>query len=103
MNEINVIYKEPGKLAQIRTINNDLKTMHGLVEGYIEVVNIEKDVALICNEEGKLLDLEPNIYVNGINDTVVGPIILAGVSGEDFTSIDDYHSRIYMRELGVAR
>lgn len=103
MNEITVIYKEPGKLAQIRTINNDLKTMQGLVGGYIEVVNIEKDVALICNEEGKLLDLAPNIYVNGINDTVVGPIILAGVSGEDFTSIDDYHSRIYMRELGVAR
>ena len=100
MSEINVIYKEPGKRPRILTINNELTVLQCLVGGYIQVVNIENDVALICNEEGKLLGLEPNVYINGIGDTVVGPVILAGRKGEDFISIDDYHSGIYMRQLG---
>ena len=100
MSEINVIYKEPGKGPQIRTIDNSLGGFQGLVGGYIQVVNVESDVALICNEEGKLLGLDPNIYINGIGDTVVGPVILAGRKGEDFISIDDYHTKLYMRQLG---
>ena len=100
MSEIKVVYKEPGKSAEVRTIENDLHVLQELVGGWIQMVNIQSDVALICNEEGKLLDLQPNVYVHGIGDVVVGPIVFAGVDGEDLTDLPEYELHLYMRILG---
>ena len=82
-----VIYKEPGKEAEIRNIDNDLETLQNLVGGYIEHLTFIKGVGMIMNEEGKLHDMEPN-FIYGW-DMVVGPVIFVGESGEDFRDISD--------------
>lgn len=38
MNTVRVLYKEPGKPAEFRTIENTLKAFQHLVGGYIEVM-----------------------------------------------------------------
>lgn len=56
-----VVYVEPGKSAEIKEIKGSLKGMQELVGGYIQALYpFEDSVALICNEEGKLLNLPFN-------------------------------------------
>ena len=38
----------------------ELKEMQDIVDGYIEILYIHKETAVICNEEGMLLDLPIN-------------------------------------------
>ena len=53
-----VLIVEPGKPARVDDIENDLKTLQGIVGGYIETVTpFQEDVVLIVNEEGKLKGL----------------------------------------------
>ena len=63
MNEsrMQVIVVEPGKEAELREIGSGLESLQETVGGWIEVVYPYKDpVAIVCNEEGKLIGLEPN-------------------------------------------
>lgn len=51
MEKIKVLVKDPGLPARFLTIPNDLKTLQGIVDGYIEIVTVD-DICVICNEEG---------------------------------------------------
>ena len=84
-NTIKVIIKHPGCIPYINWIPNELSALQDIVGGYIEVVNLTSDVCIICNEEGKLLDLDPNVKICG--ELFVGTIIIAGVDGEDFANV----------------
>ncbi|MCI5515257.1 MAG: DUF3846 domain-containing protein, partial [Oscillospiraceae bacterium] len=54
-NEITVLLVEPGKYPREIKIENTLKAMQDIVGGYIErFMMFEDDVAVICNEEGKM-------------------------------------------------
>ena len=57
---IHVIIKEPGRRPEPREIPNTLEELQGFVGGYIEVYDLAADLAIICNEEGKLLGLPLN-------------------------------------------
>ena len=84
--KILVLIKEPGKLANLEPLfDNTLEAFQKAVGGYIEAVTIRDDLVLICNEEGRLLGLDPNVVINGIE--FVGPVIVAGVKGDEFSSI----------------
>ena len=87
MDEIKVLVKKPNERCELRTIDNCLETFQGIVGGWIEIAgNLadvgHEDIICICNEEGKLKGLEPNLYLNG--DFIVGTIILCGVDGDEF-------------------
>lgn len=92
---IKVLYKEPFEEAVILEIEDDLKTFQGLVEGRIQAVcPFEDKVYLVCNEEGKILGLDPNIPLideNGIPyDIIVGPFFLCCVNDEgEFISLSE--------------
>lgn len=59
--KISVLLVEPGKYPQTVEIDNSLEAMQELVGGYIEVIMpYESQVALVCNEEGKLTNLPLN-------------------------------------------
>ena len=73
-NEITVLKVEPGKAPEQVTIPNTLKAMQELVGGHIEVINYQ-GACLICNEDGKLLGLEPNRRIG--QDVIVGTFFLA--------------------------
>ena len=65
---IRVIVKEPGKEAELTTIENTLEAMQHAVGGYIETFTIASDMVIICNEEGKLLDFPYNCMIAGEDD-----------------------------------
>lgn len=56
-----VIIVKPQEKPVIADINSSLNAMQEVVSGWIQAVYpFEAPVALICNEEGKLLGLPPN-------------------------------------------
>jgi len=85
--KICVIVKEPGKAAEIRWIENTLDKLQEIVGGYIETVTLATDLTVICNEEGRLLGLAHNCRIQGYD--FVGPIIFAGVEGEEFADVPE--------------
>ena len=82
-----VIKKLPGESATIEDIPNTLEALQAEVEGYIEVVPIYDDLVAIVNEEGLLKGMPLNIRVRGYH--LFGPVILAGVDGEEFTDVPE--------------
>ena len=80
---IRVFYKRPGKnLVEVR-IPNELEWIQGAVEGHFEHVQINDDIAMLCNEEGKLKGMAANFPLMG--DLIVGPVLFVGVDGEEYT------------------
>lgn len=90
---IRVIVKDPGRRAQLREIPNTLEELQRIVGGFIETIRFDEQSVLIVNEEGKLRGLPLNFIV--WNDSIVGPAIVAGVSGEDFTDVSNQTIRIF--------
>lgn len=60
------------------------RRVNGIKTGFWSVA---EDLCLICNEEGRLLGLEPNCTILGVD--FVGPVLAVGVRGDDFTGISD--------------
>lgn len=87
---IKVIIVEPNKPARVETIANELKTLQGLVGGYIECIKTE-DFDIIVNEEGKLHELEPNFHIYNGQDYVAGTAVFAAVNHKigEFKSLND--------------
>ena len=66
-------------------IKNELKSLQETVGGHIETLTFAEGVVLICNEEGKLLKLEPNTHFYTIN----GDFLLVGENGEEFGDLTE--------------
>lgn len=86
--KIRILYKEIGKEPQIMFIDNTLEVKQKLVGGLIEVVPYE-DVLIICNEEGKLLNMPPNLVFE--YDYIAGNCFVIGddYKNADFKSLTD--------------
>lgn len=79
------IYKAPNELPKIIDIDNTLEALQTAVGGYIETVTVASDCLIICNEEGRLLNLPFNCRLCG--RVFVGPVLLVGVKGDEFTDL----------------
>ena len=56
-----VLSVEPGKIPKVIELENTLSAMQKQVGGLIQAIYpFEEPIALVCNEEGKLLGLPPN-------------------------------------------
>lgn len=89
-----ILVVEPMKPCEVREIPDTLEAMQALVGGYIQAVYpFQEEVAVICNEEGKNLDLPYNRPLTdgqGIPyEMICGTFFLAGVGPEDFISLTD--------------
>ena len=83
-----VLKKEPAKAPEIIEIDNTLEALQEAVGGYIEVVPVHGTaVVFICDEEGKIKGYPPNFAIPG--DMLVGTVIVAGVSADEFRSLND--------------
>lgn len=82
-----ILYKEPKKKFETIQINTDnqLADLQKLVGGYIEVVRINNNHCVICNEEGRLEGLPNNTTINGID--FVGNICIVGSADGDFCDV----------------
>jgi len=95
------IYLEPAAEAREIEFDDTLETLQKLVGGYIEAFYpFPDEVAIICNDEGKINGMDPNrpIYDEDGNmvDILFGPAIIVGISGEDFSSLTNEQEKKYM-------
>lgn len=77
------IGKHPGHDPHTVWIQNTLADLQSFVGGYIEVVRLDDDLVIVCDEEGRLKGKDFNCYVDGIG--FVGSILALGTNGDDFT------------------
>ena len=84
-----ILFVEPGKEAQPAEIQGDLKEMQAIVGGQIQALYPWEDpVALICNDEGKLLRLPLNRMLEDY-DVIAGNFFICGIEGDAFVSLSD--------------
>lgn len=84
---MNVLVVEPGFAPYEKEING-LEEMQATVGGLIQAIYpYPEQVAIVCNDEGLLLNLDFNRSVPGGYDAVVGTFFICGLGEEDFTSL----------------
>ena len=89
-----VLVVEPGKTPTVKEIETGLEPLQAVVGGLIEAVYpFEEPVALVCNEEGKLLELPLNralLDENGkVYDIIAGTFLVVGLTEDNFCGLDD--------------
>ena len=102
-----VLIVEPLKAPYEREIGNDLKSMQSVVDGYIQAIYPfdDEEIALICNEEGKLIGLPFNRTLKdeegSIYDIVAGTFFLcrASADSENFESLTDEQMEFCKRQF----
>ena len=98
--KIKVLVVEPMNPCRMEEIDHSLESMQTIVGGCIEEVTPFTDpVAIVCNEEGKMLGLpfnRPLVDRHGLPyDILRGTFFIAGVQGEHFVSLTDDQIRCY--------
>ena len=81
-------------------VENTLEALQKAVDGYIETVTLIGGYAvMIVNEEGLLRRMPSNLTASAIAARkIVGPALVVGVNGEEFTDIPkDVERRIMAR------
>ena len=103
-----VIVVEPKKKPTAQDIGSDLESMQKIVGGPIEAVYpFDGPVALICNEEGKLLNLPLNRALRDdegkVYDIISGTFFLCAAppDSDHFTSLTDQQVKTYMERFSM--
>ena len=81
-------------------VDNTLEALQNQVGGYIEALTLVRNRAvMIVNEEGRLLHMTANLVASAIaGHGIVGPALIVGVDGEEFTDVpEDVSRRIKIR------
>lgn len=98
--KIKALKVEPGKKTCECILVNELSELQKAVSieadyvGLIEIINLEEDVCLLCNEEGKLINLEPNRRLG--NDIICGVFYLIGQNEDgELTSLPERAMKFY--------
>lgn len=105
-----ILVVEPEHRPEVREIDGSLEAMQNIVGGLIQPIYLDDSVALICNDEGKLMNLTANRGLRNsdgqIYDIVCGTFFLCGAPPDcdHFTSltpeqIERYRKRFYTPEM----
>ena len=91
---LTVLVVEPEQPPYVKSIEDDLRSLQAEVGGRIEAIYpFDDPVAIICNEEGKLLGLPLNRALRDedhhVYDVVAGTFLVAGLWAEDFCSLNE--------------
>lgn len=84
-----ILLKKVNCEPEVTEVDDTLEAKQALVDGLIEVIYVKKGLLLICNEEGKLDGLKPNLLFDF--DCIVGDCFFIGDDYEngDFKSLTD--------------
>ena len=103
-----VVIVEPEKKPVVQNIDDTLTSMQQIVGGTIQAVYpFEEPVALICNDEGKLLNLPLNRALRDSNgaiyDIVAGTFFLcaAPADSDHFEGLTDEQAQAYMERFAM--
>ena len=99
-NQMRILLVQPGCKPVAAEIDGVLKTMQDLVGGYIQAIYPFDDfVALVCNDEGRLLGLPLNRALRDENgsvyDIICGDFFVCGLSDDNFASLTDEQLQQY--------
>ena len=99
-----VVIKRVGQMGEVIEVENTLETWNDIVGGWIQTYPLDSDMLIICNEEVKLMGLEPNIRVitDRHTEVIVGDIAIVKGGYEDFESLEDKHLS-KLRESGLIK
>ncbi|MBE7041063.1 MAG: DUF3846 domain-containing protein [Ruminococcaceae bacterium] len=97
---IRVLMVEPKKLPEACELENNLDALQKAIsigadyQGLIEIINLNEDTCILCNEEGKLIGLEPNRRLG--KDILCGVFYVIGQDKEgNLTSLNKDAMRFY--------
>ena len=84
----------PGKAPERIALAGSLESVQAFVGGTIQAMYPVSDpVAIVCNDEGKLLGLEHNRALwdddGNVYDILCGPFFICGLGEEDFASLPE--------------
>ena len=103
-----VIVVEPKKKPTAQDIGSDLESMQKIVGGPIEAVYpFDEPVALICNEEGKLLNLPLNRALQDdagkVYDIISGTFFVCATppDSDHFAGLTDQQVKMYMKRFSM--
>ncbi len=106
-----VLVVEPERRPEVREISESLGAMQEIIGGLIQpIYPFDDSVALVCNDEGKLLGMPANRGLRGedgqIYDIVCGTFFLCGAppDSDHFTNltpeqVERYRERFYTPEM----
>ena len=90
-----VLVVEPERRPEEREIDDSLKAMQQIVGGLIQPIYLDDSVALVCNDEGTLMNLPANRGLRNkdgqMYDIVFGTFFLCGAppDSDHFTSLTE--------------
>ena len=97
---IKVLKVAPKMPPEIVTLDNNLRALQEAVSigadyvGLIEIIDLDDKVCILCNEEGKLIQLEPNRRF--YNDILCGVFYVTGQDKQgNLTSLSDAQIKHY--------
>ena len=103
-----VVIVEPKKKPVVHDIDADLESMQKIVGGLIEAVYpFDEPVALICNEEGKLLNLPLNRALRddegNVYDIISGTFFVCAAppNSDHFAGLTDQQVKMYMERFSM--
>ena len=103
---IKVLKVEPKKLPEVCELVNELDALQKAVSigadytGLIEILYVNERICILCNEEGKLIALEPNRRIR--NDILCGVFYVTGQDEEgNLTSLSDDEIETFKSVFGV--
>ena len=103
---IKVLKVEPKKLPEVCELENELEALQKAVSvgadytGLIEILYVNERICILCNEEGKLIGLEPNRRIR--NDILCGVFYVTGQDDEgNLTSLTDDEIETFKSVFGV--
>ena len=103
-----VIVVEPLEMPAVRDIASDLESMQKIVGGSIQAIYpFDEPVALICNEEGKLLNLPLNRALRddegNVYDIISGTFFVCAVppDSDHFTGLTDQQVKTYIERFAT--
>ncbi|MBO5004984.1 MAG: DUF3846 domain-containing protein [Clostridia bacterium] len=97
--KIKVLIVEPRKEPYVKEIDNTLEEKQKIVGGLIEFVELEETVDLICNDEGKMNNLEMNRIIT--NDIICGTFIICGQKDGYSISLTDEKIEKYKKYFSL--
>lgn len=106
-----VLVVEPERRPEVREIDGSLKAMQDIVGGLIQsVYPFDEPVALVCNDEGRLMGLTANRALRDeegqVYDIIFGTFFLCGASvdsdrfvGLTLEQVERYQERFFTPEM----
>ena len=103
-----VVIVEPKKKPMVQNIDDSLKAMQKIVGGTIQATySFEEPIALICNDEGKILNLPLNRALRNsagrVYDIVAGTFFLcaAPADSDNFASLTEEQVQTCLKYFAV--